>query len=122
MAMYLGSNKVEIGVASGGGGSSAEPLVINETWDSVESYYVLDKTFGEIREAFDNGTPCIIINEISLQEYGQSYHNLVCSVSYDLNPFGDFATGSIYTVNESFNVSSETKTLDSLDALYPSAS
>ena len=52
MAMYLGSNKVEMGQVSSSGRSS-EPLICRYN----EQTQRLDVTCGEIEEAFYNGIP-----------------------------------------------------------------
>jgi len=117
MAMYLGSNKVEIG-QNASGGSSTAPLIC-----TGEDGY-LDKTFGEIRTAFLNGNPVIFNYTQPTGESGAStYIEHLSSVSYTIEADPDYPTayGDIYFYNRSYtvNIEEEPYTIEALDALYP---
>lgn len=51
----------------GGGGGGAEPLMVNYTWDDNLETFVLDKTAGELKTAFESGT-AVFIRSVEISE------------------------------------------------------
>lgn len=97
-----------------GGGSSAEPFMvgINES----DGFLVLDKTFGEIRQAFTEGQPVII------GVVGGSRFDLVVHVEYSIDLDTPLSIANVGTLNNGFTVrlNSGDCSLEAIDASYPS--
>lgn len=103
----------------GGGGGGAEPLIINSTYDSSSELYTLDKTFGEIRTAYNNAQPIIIHLDESLEGNIAMNDDTVSGIRYEINDSS--IIGTIRVEGDDYSCSSYDApfTLEALDALYP---
>ena len=110
---------------SGGGGGGAEPLIVNTEYD--DGTYTLDKTFGEIRGAFESGNVVLVVTQNT--DYGlEKDIGSAIRVSYAVindDPSSTSAEvnilqsgGSVMTY--SVHLDEAPYTLDALDAKYPS--
>lgn len=110
-------NHMEDGIAEGGGGS--EPMIVTVAQRSGEENFYMDKTFGEIRNAFTNGQSIIVIHDQSVESETNMSISRVTAVKYYTS--GQSVQGDV-RADFTFNVySSEPPyTLEALDALYPS--
>lgn len=70
-------NKKYVDENSGGG--SGEKLIVNMVYDPETEITTSDKTFGEIREAMDNGT-CVLFHSS-----GSDSEQLVKAHTYEIN-------------------------------------
>lgn len=97
------------------GGGSTEPLIVSVLYNEAAEGFYMDKTFGEIRTAFESARPVIVYDE-------QGTTVRISSVSeIDYRVDEDYAEGTV-GANQTYNVSvSEVPfTLEALDAKYPS--
>ena len=63
-------------------GISIEPVYVNMTYDEQAEQYVSDKTFGEVRLAYENHIPIYIIWE-NEDEY-EGFTHTITGISYTL--------------------------------------
>ncbi len=107
-------NHIEDGLAD----NSTELVVhaINHPEDEVT---VLDKTFGEIRTAVNNGRMVKIVRNVSDEEYTGVTVGYLVSMNYEI--YSNGVNGSIYAgeANYSASVVDAPYTLEALDAEYP---
>lgn len=116
-------NHMENGIeeASQGG---AEPLLVNSVY-SEEGRYDLDKTFGEIRVAFNSGRAVVITKNLTptIEERDNVVVSLVEEVSFEIdhNQESQYASGSVLTSGANYSVYANESpyTLEALDAQYP---
>ncbi len=107
-------NHIEQGIADAGGGSVA-PLIVSVSYNEAEDKFCMDKTFGEIRTAFESARPIIVYD----RQDANVTINAVNHIKYELGS-GEYATGTV-EAGQAYNVSvSEAPfTLEALDAKYP---
>ena len=114
-------NHIEQGIADSGGGG-AEPLIVHvEYHEDDPGVKFLDKTFGEIRQAFESGK-CVLIQSSSTNEYGTLFSSdNAYAVQYSLGTDTYLgAQGQINTIAGSYSVDGQAPyTLAALDAEYP---
>lgn len=72
-------NKLEQGVAEGGGGGV---LTVNIVYDGVNEKSVFDKTYAEIKDAFESGKYVFCTDTDS----GWRYFYPISSIGYDSDP------------------------------------
>ena len=96
------------------GGSSAAPLIVNVSYNEADQQFYMNKTFGEIRTAFESARPVIVYDEANTTVDISS----VIRIEYCVNE--DYADGTV-EATQSYNVSinEEPFTLEALDAKYP---
>lgn len=119
-------NNIEDGIEealSGGGGS---PLVVHSAWDEDREQYVMDTTFGEIRQAVDNGRQVLLVRESLYEdeEYPEYTKDTSFVLGVDYNLQGGLnpsVSGNVRTDKEEFSVAviGGPYTLEALDAQYP---
>lgn len=87
-------NKIEQGIADGGGGGALVIECNSSFIDAIESNSSLDKTFEEIHTALSSGTPCYIHveNGNSDTAYGAAMLPVVATYKY-LNVYRVIASG-----------------------------
>ena len=98
-------------------GGGTEPLMVNSISDGQGSL-ILDKTFGEIRNAFMNGTPIVVCRDGSVTGYSSIYCKEVTVVGYDIYE-GSSAQGTVVVGSDYYSADAPTATLEALDAEYP---
>ena len=101
---------------------SNSPMIVHSTFNPTDEYYHLDKTYGEIRAAFNAGQTVLITYDGSgTFEYHHVSIVQQCNYTIGNNPEYPEATGAVVISNEQFNVRCESApyTLAALDALYP---
>lgn len=103
-----------IGPHSGGsGGGGTEPIVLHGIQE--EGGRRLDKTFGEIKEAYFNGTPMVLVTE---DEPGDYAYSVIYVGSYFDDP--DYiGTVEIRTRSTSAQYTANGATAAERDAAYP---
>jgi len=80
-------NKLENGVAAGGSGGGV--LVVNIT--ESDGVYTTDKTAGEIKAAFESGTPVVIPSSHTVPEAGYTVPFLIyVNADAGSEPSGDY--------------------------------
>lgn len=114
-------NHMEDGIeeASQGG---AEPLLVNAVY-SGEGRYDLNKTFGEIRVAFNSGRVVIITRDLSSETEDRVTVDIVQAVLFEINHDleSPYASGSVSTYGGNYSVYANESpyTLEALNAQYP---
>lgn len=100
-------------IAEAGGGSAA-PLIVNVSYNEADQQFYMDKTFGEIRTAFESARPVIVYDGTDTTVDISS----VIRIEYRVNE--DYAEGTV-KATQTYNVSinEEPYTLEALDAKYP---
>lgn len=106
------------GIASTSGGGT--PLLVNAVYDG-EGKYDLDKTFGEIRNAFNSGRIVVITKDLSNKTSSHINVSLVQEVYFMVDFESPYANGSVSTYGGSYSVSviEAPYTLEALDVQYP---
>ena len=112
-------NHIEQGIASSGGGT--EPLIVNVDIDANPP--ILDKTFGEIRQAFNSGRTVLIKQQWSNVAASGEDVQAVVYVTYSIGSANAQGEVVVETQNGpssySATVNSSPYTLEALDATYP---
>lgn len=111
-------NNIETGVDG-----ANNPLIVNVTWDSEEEMAYANKTFGEIRTAFENGQR-VLLKQINndgntSNTILEEINGIRYEISEGTNPS---ASGEITAKYLSIDavVNEAPYTLEALDAKYPS--
>lgn len=105
--------------SGGGGGGGVEPLIVNSTYDSSSELYTLDKTFGEIRIAYNNVQPIIIHLDESFEGSIAMNDDTVSGIRYEINDSSIIGTIRVEGSDYSCSSYDAPFTLEALDALYP---
>lgn len=106
-------------IANAGDGSN--PMIVHDTWNSDIEQGTLDKTYGEIRNAFESGQLVYVIRHSVNENETNGGMAIVYDVGYQLSPEYENAVGTISTGATSYSVSIHEApyTLEALDAEYP---
>lgn len=112
-------NHMEQGIsdASSGGGT---PLLVNAVYDG-DGKYDLDKTFGEIRNAYSSGRMVVVTKDSSSETLSHINVLSVQEVEFMIDLESSYANGSVSTYGGTYSVSlvEAPYTLEALDAQYP---
>lgn len=79
-------NKIENGIeAASGGGGGGGSFLVTITWDETTSEYVSDKTYAEIKAAFESGQGVVAFCDPNIYELAQIDSDFIRFVSNSFN-------------------------------------
>ena len=113
--------KANVDVSGGGGGSSV--LITNATYDSVSEHYYLDKTFGELYDAYEQGSRILIKREEVSGDDNPDYMYLgfqeITGISFELEVYNNTESWTGYlTTYDGYSVGTK-NTKEALFNTYP---
>ena len=88
---------------SGGGGGGS--FLVTITWDDTTSEYVCDKTYAEIKAAFDSGQAVVAFSDPIIYEIAQVDSDFIMFVSNSFNFTS--GTNTIGLTSDSFKILSD---------------
>lgn len=98
-------NKIENGIEAASGGGGGGSFLVTITWDDTTSKYVSDKTYAEIKAAFESGQSAVAFCDPNIYELIQVDSGFIRFAS---NTF-DFAssTNTLILMSDTFKVLSD---------------
>ena len=104
-------------LAGGGGGGGSTPLIVTSYYDDGATF--LDKTFGEIRQAFEAGRTVLLISDSSWETTLSVTLGNLSSVEYYVDEYSANGNVTFKSGGYSCAIPEAPYTLEALDAQYP---